>query len=199
VIPRRLIRVVPEKTTDEVEEWWLGALKLHPGWGHVTRRDPIDPSRFPLTSPHWDKACSGAQLADLVRAEELYQRGGIYLDSDIEVYRSFEPLMNVAGFAGWEDEQHIPNFVMGFQPRHPAIEAVVHGAIEHMSEGTWAGSVGVTTAVFKDRTDMLLLPPQSFAPYHYRIKKFVDTDQVRRDNPWAFCAHHWRHSWAGEG
>jgi hypothetical protein len=53
----------------------------------------------------------------------------------------------------------------------------------------------VTTEVFRHRYDMLLLPPGSFYPYHYSIKQYADRDQVRKENPWAFCAHHWAHSW----
>lgn len=196
MIQRRLIRVVPAKVSAESEDWWRAAIALHPDWEHITLRDPIDPSGFPRTSQYWDECESGAQLADLVRAEELYWRGGCYIDSDVEVYRPFDPLLRNLGFAAWEDDQHIPNAVMGFTPHHPALDRVLELAVDRRTQGTWHAGVGVTTEVFKDRLDMLLLPPGSFYPVHYRIKNAVDHGQVQELNPWAFCNHRWRHSWA---
>src|ERR1700761_4472447 len=114
MIPHRLVRTVPEKTTTECEVWWDRACRLHPDWKHVTWRDPIDRDRFPMTSPFWDDCESGAQLADLVRLEDLWHRGGIYIDSDVEVYRSFAPLTLLRGFAGWDCVDYIPNAILGF-------------------------------------------------------------------------------------
>ena len=200
MIPKRLIRVVPEDTSPEVELWWAEAKALHRGWDHVTLRDPLSPKKFPLTSSLWPTCESGAQLADLIRTEELYSRGGVYIDSDVEVYRSFEPLLAVRGFAAWEDERHIPNAVMGFEPGHPALAAVLRLARERHRKGTWEAGVGVTTEVFKGRNDMLVLPPGGFYPYHYSEKDCYGQPHLRAAlralNPWAFCAHHWRHSWA---
>lgn len=195
MIPTRLIRTVPAETSDQVEDWWRQACRLHPGWQHVTLRDPVDRTQFPVTSPYWDGVESGAQLADLIRIEELWARGGVYIDSDVEVFRSFEPLLCLPGFAGWEDEKHIPNAVLGFRPAHLALRKVLELAIRLRHQGTWNAGVGVTTQVFKDRTDILLLPPGSLYPVHYRAR-MPSSDTVRADNPWAFCLHHWAHSWA---
>jgi hypothetical protein len=83
MIPRRLIRTVPEQTVDEVEGFWSRVVELHPGWEHVTYRDPIDAALFPVTSPLWGRCRSGAQRAGLIRLEALARVGGIYLDSDV--------------------------------------------------------------------------------------------------------------------
>jgi hypothetical protein len=199
MIPSRLVRTVPRETSDEVEAYWAHATALHPTWQHVTLRDPVDPAGFPHTRHLWGTCESGAQLADLIRAEYLYWHGGVYLDSDVEVYRSFQPLMVNEGFAAWEDERHIPNAVMGFEKGHPALSEVIKLAVERHFDGTWAAGVGVTTEVFTGRDDMLLLPPDSFYPYHYSFKDAYQTTQARERvkaaHPWAFCAHHWRHSW----
>lgn len=198
MIPRRLIRVVPEHTTDEVEAWWEHACALHSSWYTLTLRDPISREFFPMTRCYWDDCESGAQLADLIRAEELYQRGGVYIDSDVEVYKSFTPLLGLRGFAGYDSTDHIPNAVMGFEPGHPALHKVINMAIRRQDQGTWAAGVGVTTEVFKHQTsDMALFPPGSFYPLYWRMAQQpgVDWAKVREDNPWAFCAHHAHHSW----
>jgi mannosyltransferase OCH1-like enzyme len=198
VIPRRLIRTVPEKTSAEVERWWEQACDLHPMWEHITYRDPVGRADFPLTSHLFNVCESGAQLADLIRAEALYRYGGIYLDSDVEVYRSLEPLTHLQGFAGYEDAEHIPNAVMGFEAQHPAIGRVVKLAVERRHLGTWAAGVGVTTEVFAGRDDMLILPPGTLYPTHYRDadRDTISTDSLRAQQPWAYCRHYWRKSWA---
>lgn len=43
-----------------------------------------------------------AFVADVCRAHVLYHEGGLYLDTDVEVLKSFEPLLNHTAFAGFE-------------------------------------------------------------------------------------------------
>ena len=199
MIPRRLIRTVPEAVNGEQERLWNIAADLHPGWQHITLRDPIDPAAFPLTHHLWDQCETGAQLADLVRIEELYLRGGIYIDSDVECYRPFDPLLGAEAFAGWEDTDHIPNAVLGAQAGHPAIGQLVTRAAEMMPCNTWDIGVGLTTEVLRGRNDVLLLPPGSFFPVHYRVKqrlrRMPPPAQIRAENPWSYAAHHWAASW----
>lgn len=195
MIPRRLVRTVPTETTDEVERFWVHACDLHPDWEHVTLRDPVDRSGFPLTAHLWDSCESGAQLADLIRAEDLLHRGGIYIDSDMEVFRSFDPLTGLDGFAGWDCVDYIPNAIMGFRPGHPAIAKVVELAVERHHLGTWPAGVGVTTEVFKGRDDMALFPPGSFYPIFWRHRNRADWAAVPVNDPWAYTCHRAHHSW----
>ena len=130
MIPHRLIRTVPKDTSADVERWWNQACELHPDWEHVTIREPVDRDQFPLTG-HLFKTCeTGAQKADLIRAEQLWWGGGVYIDSDYVAFRAFDILTALDGFAAYEDEQHIPNAVMGFKQNHPALERVIQLAIQ---------------------------------------------------------------------
>jgi glycosyl transferase-like sugar-binding protein len=197
VIPQRLIRVVPEKTTDEVELWWKQACALHPMWNHVTYRDPISPRLFPLTRDLWGTCKSGAQLADLVRAEELYHRGGVYIDSDVEVFKSFAPLTLQHAFAGYEEPGSVPNAILGFRPHHPALLHVLRLARERHAIGTYDSGAKVTCEVLPTYDDVLLLPPGAFYPVYWKHKDVADWSRVQEENPWAYCCHHAAHSWEG--
>lgn len=197
-IPRILHRVVGQ-STEEHETWWKEACALHRTWDHMTHRDPLKRSDFPATADAWDLTVSGGQFASLVRLEVLWQHGGIYLDQDVEVYRSFEPLRGVGGFAAWEDQGNVPDAIMGFAPRHPAIGECIERAIEVLRhpvreapiDQVIDSSVRVTTAVFVGRSDVLLLPPGSLYPYHYTEKDEKRWWDHATDQPWAFTAHHW--------
>lgn len=194
MIPRRLVRTVPAMTSATVEHFWADACDLHPDWEHVTLRDPTDPIGFPITSPHWNACTSGAQRAGLIRLEELWHRGGVYIDSDFECYRPFDSLLGVDAFIGWEDASWAPDAVLGACPGHPAIRAALLLAMERLSLGASSSGPKVTTQTMTGRDDVLELPPGSFYPYHYTEKERRHEDH-QATNPWAFGAHHWAGSW----
>lgn len=206
MIPKRLIRVVPEETSHTVEDFWLAACKLHPTWDHVTLRDPIDSAEFPLTRDYWASCESGAQLADLIRAEEIYWRGGVYIDSDMEILRPLDPLLGVNMFAGWQDGKSVCNALFGAQAGHLALKHVIELSLKRHSDGTlWSGIMSFDECV-RNRTDLLLLPPGSFFPYHWTVKEFFNKDtesgqhnrgRLLESNPWIYAIHHWADSWKG--
>jgi hypothetical protein len=195
-IPRVLHRVVPEQTVAQAEAWWQKWQDLHPGWRFLTHRDPLDPAQWPLTSRHWGKVKAGAQLADLVRLEALYRWGGVYVDQDMEPYRSLEPLLGAEVFAAWEDERCIPNAVMGARPGHPLVRKMIGLAIQRMRKSVWEGGPGVTTEVLKmPREGVLVLPPATFYRVHYRDPDRDDAMVNLPPAPWEFARHHYWGSW----
>lgn len=204
MIPPRLIRTVPALTSLQVEMWWQQACDLHPNWQHVTYRDPLNPREFPWSSPHWESCQSGAQLAGLVRLEALWLHGGIYIDSDVELFRPLDVLRHVPCFAAFEDAKVVPDAVLGAHANHPAIGLCITTALSRLTSnsgdwrtgaGAWGTGPGVTTTVLPDRTDVLLLPPGSFYPYHYSEKEQRRHEDHQTMQPWAFGAHHWQASW----
>lgn len=200
MIPGRIFRTVPAVTTDEAETFWKIAVDLHPDWEMVTYRDPIDPALFPLTFPSWSRCQNGAQLAGLIRLEALLE-GGIYIDSDVELFQPLDPLLACSAFAGWEDPNTVPDAVLGATSAHPATVACLDLALERIhsdngdwrsGNGAWATGPGVTTAVLPGRPDVLLLPPGAFYPVHYSEKHLLDS---YTPDPWTFGVHRWHASW----
>lgn len=207
MIPPILHRVVPERTDDQVEQWWAQFVEMHPSWEHRTWRDPLDPADFPLTSPHWDRCTSGAQLAGLVRLEAVSRHGGFYVDSDCEPFRPLDPLLRLDGVAAWEDRACVPDAVFGANQEHPALDEMIGLAVRRLTgrgrtwqndRGAWSTGPGVFTTVLPGRTDWLLLGPDAFYPWHYsRIAEDAARDH-RVEKPWSFLAHHWHGSWLPE-
>lgn len=69
-----------------------------------------------------------AFAADYVRLFALYKEGGIYLDSDVEVKKSFEPFQNEAFFCGTEAfyadntiQYRMESAIMGAEMEHPFV------------------------------------------------------------------------------
>lgn len=196
-IPRILHRVVPETQVPQAEAWWADFGRMHPDWRLMTHRDPLVPAEWPETSPYWQRCLNGAQLADLVRLEALWRWGGVYVDQDVQPLHAFDSLLPVQAFAAWEDERTIPNAILGARPRHPAIRACLDLAVRQAGRDTWKGGPGVTTKVLPWRDDVLVLPPGSLYPVHYRDP---DREAKMRDfdlgaHPWTFALHHYWGSW----
>lgn len=68
-----------------------------------------------------------AFVTDYVRLDVIYRYGGIYLDTDVEVIRSLDPLLEDSAFAGMENvdgQQLSINTGLGFgaEKQHPIID-----------------------------------------------------------------------------
>jgi len=111
--------------------------------------------------------------------------------------RPLDPLLNSRAFAAWEDERVVPDAVLGAEPRHPAFKVMIAKARLAIENGAdaWASGPGVTTNTLPGRDDVLLLPPGSFYPVHYKEKNRLGT---RNDLPWVFLEHKWHHSWSAK-
>jgi len=58
-----------------------------------------------------------AFAADYIRLYAVYHYGGIYLDSDVEVLQSFDSLLNLSSFIGFESSGDLEPAVFGAQPK----------------------------------------------------------------------------------
>lgn len=67
-----------------------------------------------------------AFLSDYVRLVVIEQYGGLYFDTDVEVIRSFDDLLNYGLFLGFETDQFV-NTGEGFgsEPHHPAVKKMI--------------------------------------------------------------------------
>lgn len=73
-----------------------------------------------------------AFAADFVRLYALYTEGGIYLDTDVEIYKNFDDLLNLRAFIGKENSFHVKrrralryltSHCMGAERQHPFIKS----------------------------------------------------------------------------
>ncbi len=53
-----------------------------------------------------------AFVTDIVRLYALYNEGGIYMDTDVEVCKSFNPFLNHVMFSGFESDGYVPTGMM---------------------------------------------------------------------------------------
>lgn len=75
--------------------------------------DNFDLSACPLYVRQAYEAKKWAFVTDYVRLKVVYEHGGIYFDTDVEVKRNLDDLLQYHGFFGFEDGIHI-NTGLGF-------------------------------------------------------------------------------------
>lgn len=103
---------LPESVKDCVETW-----KKHlPDYEFKL----WDFSVFDIESSQWVKDAyyskKYAFAADYIRCYALYNYGGIYLDCDVEVLKSFDPLLHLPYFIGREQSEYgIESAIIGFE------------------------------------------------------------------------------------
>lgn len=82
----------------------------------------INYNRFTKTS--YDKK-QYAFTSDVVRLYALYHEGGIYLDTDVEVYKPLDEFLEDKAFTGFEDTNYPVCATMGAEKGNPVIKLML--------------------------------------------------------------------------
>lgn len=72
------------------------------------------------------KAKKFAFVTDYVRLYALYYHGGIYMDTDVEVLKSFDRFLEHQAFTGCESENMCGTGVIGSEKKHPWIKELLN-------------------------------------------------------------------------
>lgn len=211
-IPRRLITTMPSRAPIETAERWERAMEHNSDWEHVRLdcdrqrpTDHLDESDFPLMSHLWSSVRSGAQLADIVRVEELFLRGGVYIDADLEVLGSLDYLAgDRLPWVPEEDNSETPdisNFALGFPPRHPAVGMLMEIMMERLPGPTWWSGPGALRVAMRGRSDVAFLAPHLLCPVNWkdvpRLSEIHDwsPSALREAFPHSLGVHLYEGSW----
>src|SRR6187402_3325286 len=77
--------------------------------------DNFDVNIIPFTTEAY-KSKKYAFVSDYARFKILYDEGGIYLDTDVEVFRNFDNFLDNETFTGFETIERVnPGIIMGAQ------------------------------------------------------------------------------------
>ncbi len=66
-----------------------------------------------------------AFISDYVRLYVLYNYGGIYMDTDVEVLKRLDPFLIHSAFTGFESNNYIPTGIMGAEKGNKWIEHIL--------------------------------------------------------------------------
>ena len=108
---------IPQSALEYIETW----KKYCPDYEIIQ----WDETNFDVTSiPYTHEAHQSkkwAFITDYVRLYVLYNYGGIYMDTDVEVTKNLDKLLGQQAFSGFESSNIIPTGIMGSAPKNPWI------------------------------------------------------------------------------
>lgn len=220
MIPKIIHRVIPPKTNPLMDFCWDKVLEFTPDWEHRTNYDQGD---YPIVGKALPYCPSGAFRADLIRLEQVYLHGGIYLDSDVQLLKPIDDFLKYDAFCVLEEDNIVGNQVFGATPKHPAIMAAIEFALGHLdmlrqsggfiSNPTYssvAWGPWVHSETFGKYKYISLLPKHLFNPFHmtdvlapkvqkalphWRPLKSDNPKLITELNPFTYGVHLFNWSW----
>ena len=179
-----------------------------PDWEyHLWTEENFDITSAPIYVQEAYNVRKFAFVSDYVRLWALEKVGGLYMDVDFEVYKSFDDLMNnYAAFAGYEGSKKNPVMmgVIAAEAHHPWIQAMMATYADRQfvkADGTldmtpntgyfydWMTAQGfVADGVEKDWNNVHILPVECFCP------GLTTGENLRCDH--TYCEHKGLYSWS---
>lgn len=185
-----------------------------------------DTKRFDINSVSWVKKAFEAKkyafAADYIRVYALYTEGGVYLDSDVEMIKTFDPLLEYRSFVGFEAATNdVEAAIMGAEPGMEWCKKAMSFYEEHEFDMEFISKNGfLAPAVIKmvlrqiypeieikptkeernfKNSELLLCPSSYFSPIKYDIEKCYSSNRNNinkyKQNPQTFCVHRFNASW----
>ena len=180
---------------------------------------------------HINKYCEQAYnhrkwafVSDVARVMALYREGGIYFDTDVEVVQSFNSLLHLKAFLGFEGTQWIATSTMGTEPGNPIIKQFIDNYNTRNFENEEGhldlkSNVRVLTKMLIDEQGLILngkeqqlkyfhiFPTDFFTPFDYingKLRKTTNTYSIHwfdqswiGQKPWRVRISQWYHRLIG--
>ena len=86
--------------------------------------DNFDLDKYPYVREAYDNR-KYAFVTDVVRLYALYNEGGIYMDTDVEVLKSLDSLLQYKAAAGFESAREVSTGVIASEAAHPVFKVLL--------------------------------------------------------------------------
>lgn len=114
-------RAMPSHVRETVDSWQL----VLPDYEIIEwTEDNFDVSIDPWMKRMYEEG-KYAFASDWARLHILREHGGIYLDTDVEVMKPFDPFLGEGMFWGFEYDCYLATCVVGSQPGHPLLDLLL--------------------------------------------------------------------------
>ena len=171
--------------------------KIHLSDYEFVRWDESNYPKNAFTDYHLKKG-NWAFVSDYVRLFALYTEGGIYLDTDFEVLKSFDALLYDKGFLAHEEEEYITNGIAGSIKGNIFFKDCMEYMLQRFEKKLeYYISPIVTTNVWKSgKYELKIYSFEYFYPYKPNRKIKILMQSMITEN--TFAIHHWAQSWVAK-
>lgn len=168
--------------------------------------DNFNLDMFPYVREAYDNR-KFAFVTDVVRLYALYTEGGIYMDTDVEVLKPLDPLLDYEAVSGFEAPTRIPTGLMASKKGTPIIKELLD-EYNDIHFVRFDGSLDLTTNVARITDTLLkhglklnnqlqtvfgftLLPSEFLCPKSWETGKIIVTKNT-------YTIHHFSGSWLSD-
>lgn len=139
-----------------------------------------------------------AFASDYARYYILYQQGGIYLDTDVEVVKPFDSLLNNTCFIGYEDKNRIACGIIGAIAKNKFsyhCMSIMNDVAENNKAFLIAPEVANRAVSLSE--NVTIYPEEYFYPYNpysenQKVKQLMFSDITEN----TYAIHHWEKKWS---
>ena len=164
----------------------------------------FDINEFQYTSDAY-KAKKFAFVSDVARAKALMEYGGIYLDTDVKVFKTFDTILKHRCVFGFEEGNYVATSFMAAESNHPVMKKLYDGyrlSSFYDAKGEIIPGTNVTklTCILNEYglrrdnsfqildKDIVIYPQEYFSPYDYG-------NCIRKNTENTYCEHLFLVSW----
>lgn len=146
-----------------------------------------------------------AFVSDVARVKALLEYGGIYFDTDVEVFKSFDDILDAKCLLGFEEGNYVATSMMGTVPGYPLFQKffdlyktmpfydengnIIEGTnVSKLTELLEEYSLQRNNCYQELQDGIKVYPKEYFSPYVYTYCIYQITDK-------SYCVHHFYVSW----
>ena len=194
---------------DEAKRWIETWKQFCPDYQIMEwNEDNFDISQNPYVKEAYEQK-KWAFVTDYVRLKVLFDYGGIYMDTDVEVCKSLDDFLHCRAFSGFESKSSIPTGTMGAEAGNEWIGLLLtyyddrHFVLPDGSLDTTTNVYTITQLTEKYYPLVLNNSYQEFGtglymyPFDYLCAKDPATGQVKKTKN-TYTIHHFAGSWVPE-
>lgn len=140
-----------------------------------------------------------AFVSDYIRVKILYEYGGVYLDTDMEIIKDISPLLETKLFLGYENEDTMSFGIVGTVPKNDVFKRFY----EFYQEEIWSSPLHIITSIFTEIVkekygDISVIPKEEITVYHreyfypYNHDEEFTKECITKNT---YAIHWWGKSW----
>ncbi|MGL6107511.1 glycosyltransferase [Romboutsia sp.] len=143
-----------------------------------------------------------AYISDYIRLKALYEQGGVYMDTDMQIIQDITPLLKEHKvFFGYEDEKYISCGIIGAKPGHKLFEEILAFYESDILSADFFTIPKVITHIIQQKYKQIdknnyedgihVYDKEYFYPFSYKEEFYYECIK-----PNTYGIHWWGKSWA---